>query len=128
MVNRSRCGTTSSIPAPWSMLLCCEPPTHRSVPKGSSPPPHHPHECPPEPPLSTPVGGGSSAPCPSGAWLASDDRGRQSANVTHGSPCNLRGFLQGHRHRLADAATGGEGGDDRLSVASSSHLRHQSKR
>src|SRR5512135_3535855 len=61
----------------------CEPPTHRSVLKGSSPPPHHPRECPLEPPLSAPAGGGSRLHRPSGASLASDDRGGQSVSAAH---------------------------------------------
>src|SRR5205823_4418109 len=32
-------------------------------------------------------------------------------------PCNLRGFPQSHRHRLAGAASGEDGADDRLNVA-----------
>src|SRR5512135_2974348 len=63
--------------------VSCEPPTHRSVLKGSSPPPHHPRECRPEPPLSAPVGGGSRLHRPSGASLASDDQGGQSLESLH---------------------------------------------
>ena len=83
----------------------CEPTTHRSVLKGSSPPQHYPHECQPEPPLSTPVGGGSSPPCPSGTWLASDDRGRQSASATPIFPafCEVSRMATGTRSRLRPA-------------------------
>ena len=85
--------------------LVCEPTTHRSVLKGSSPPQHYPHECQPEPPLSTPVGGGSSPPCPSGAWLASDDRGRQSASATPVFPtfCEVSRMATGTRSQLRPA-------------------------
>jgi len=83
----------------------CEPTTHRSVLKGSSPPQHYPHECQPEPPLSAPVGGGSSPPCPSGAWLASDDRGRQSASATPVFPafCEVSRMATGTRSQLRPA-------------------------
>src|SRR5262249_31945559 len=46
----------------------------------------HPHEGRPGLPLSTPVGGGSSPPRPSGAGLATGGRGRWAASVTHVSP------------------------------------------
>src|SRR5208283_851742 len=93
------------LPSDLCQQACCEPTTHRSVLKGSSPPQHYPHECQPEPPLSTPVGGGSSPPCPSGAWLASDDRGRQSASATPVFPafCEVSRMATGTRWRLRPA-------------------------
>ena len=88
-----------------AISVYCEPTTHRSVLKGSFPPQHHPHDCQPGPPLSTPVGGGSSPPCPSGAWLASDDRGRQSASATPVFPafCEVSRMATGTRTRLRPA-------------------------
>ena len=88
-----------------AISVYCEPTTHRSVLRGSFPPQHHPHDCQPGPPLSTPVGGGSSPPCPSEAWLASDDRGRQPASATPVFPvfCEVSRMVTGTYSRLQPA-------------------------
>ena len=97
-----------------AISVYCEPTTHRSVLRGSFPPQHHPHDCQPGPPLSTPVGGGSCPPCPSEAWLASDDRGRRPATqrlfslyfarFPAWSPAPTHGCSQRRRHSRRTAS------------------------
>src|SRR5512135_3545530 len=64
----------------------CEPTTHRGVQRVILPPPHHPHECRPEPTVSTPAGVGSSPHGPSGPLPGSGDRGQWSGRAARVSP------------------------------------------
>jgi hypothetical protein len=68
------------------LFRMCEPTTHRLVRRIILPPPHHPHECRPEPTLSAPAGVGSSLHCPSGASPGSGDRGRWWGSTARVSP------------------------------------------
>src|SRR5512135_2529326 len=68
------------------LLPSCEPTAHRFVRRVILPPPHHPHECRPEPTLSTPAGVGSSRHGPSGASPGSGDRGRWWGSPVRVSP------------------------------------------
>src|SRR5512142_2483943 len=71
---------------PSANIAICEPTAHRFVRRVILPPPHHPHECRPEPTRATPAGVGSSRHGPSGASPGGGDRGRWWSRTAHVSP------------------------------------------
>ena len=108
-----------------TVLLTCEPTTHRFVRRAFHPTPHHPLECRPEPTPSTPAHGGSGLHCRSGASRASSTGGRWSGSAARVLPpiCEVSRVVTG-----TDAGNGGTGANERPSVANSNCLCHQSKR